>query len=162
MLKFEKICVEKIKITWRKRDFIIVNVQNAHWMVLMWADSKTVLLFDTLSGKLTFEKPVMKQLIMTCFIDTERLIFQYGENKLQKNSSLTCGEHAAYFILYQNIFCIENGFLDLDYVSNIEKYCMDHNLDTDEFVWLEIYNKLKLDYPPDLRQVLNWYLEKQY
>ena len=52
IIQFRKICMEKINSNWNKRDFIIINVQDAHWVVLMWIDPENVILFDTLSGKL--------------------------------------------------------------------------------------------------------------
>ena len=158
IFKFENIVQTKTDTrTWNARDFAIINLQNAHWFTLLWINSDTVILFDTLSGNLTLKKPIMKQTIVDSFIGVEHLIFQYGKNKIQKNGALTCGEHVVYYVLYQNLFYLENGRFDLDYISKIVKYCNESRLNTDEFVWIEIYSKLKLAEPPDLMAVLMWY-----
>ena len=87
----------------------------------------------------------------------EKLIFQYGENKIQHKGALTCGEHVLYFILYQSVFYSKNRCFDFKYVSKLVNFCKKIGLNPDEFVWKEIYVKLKLANPPDLMQVLSWY-----
>ena len=99
----------------------------------------------------------MKQILLGCFDEVKKIIFQYGGHKLQKSGALTCGEHVIYFILFQSIFYIENRHFELNYVSKIAEYCHEHKITPDEFVSDEIYNNLELGKPPDLRQVLNWY-----
>ena len=51
----------------------------------------------------------------------------------------------------------KNDRPDLHYVSEIVQYAKKCNLTPDEFVWREIYVKLKLAKPPVLMNVLNWY-----
>ena len=157
IIKFEKICASKIERSWLKRDFVIINAYNAHWLTLMWIDSKSAVLFDTLSGEITCEKNAMRDVVFRCFVGMKNLKFVYGENRIQDAGNLTCGEHVIYFLMFQNIFMLNNDRPDLRYVSEIVKYAKRFDLTPDEFVWREIYVELKPAKPPVLMNVLNWY-----
>ena len=157
IVEFRQICSTKSTTSWRSHDFLVVNVNNWHWILLMWINSKTLIVFDSLSGKFTFKKQIMKQILFNCFSRVNRICFVYGRHRLQNDDLLTCGEHVIYFILFQTLFYIENGYFSSDYISEIENYCAIHRLTPDQFVWNEIYVKLKLLSPPDLKQVVDWY-----
>ena len=146
---------KKVNYNWMQRDFVIINIANAHRVVMIWTDRETVILFDTLSGELTFDKPVLKKIILKCFTGTKNVIFLYG--KIQGDDTLICGEHIIYFILFQNIYYMKNGYLDLNYISRLNRYCHKHNLTPDRFIWREIYIELNLAEPPDLMKVLKWF-----
>ena len=157
ILEFEKIYVKKIERDWLKRDFVIINAYNAHWLALMWIDSKSAVLFDTLSGKVTCDKDEMRDVVFRCFVGMKNLKFLYGKNRIQNTENLTCGEHVIYFLMFQSIFILDNDRPDLRYVSEIVKCAKKFDLTPDEFVWREIYVELKLAEPPVLMNVLNWY-----
>lgn len=149
--------IKRLKNTkWDTLDFIVLN-SNGHWLTLIWMNSDTIMLFDTLSGEMTYCKSRMKKILLNTFSGVRRVIFQYGEDRIQKNGTLICGEHVLYFLMFQTIFFLERGYFDLNYVSRLVNFCNQNGLDTDEFVWNEIYVKLKLTKPPDLMQVLHWY-----
>ena len=157
IVEFEKICAKKIEYNWMERDFVIINAYNAHWLCLMWIDSKSAVLFDTLSGEVTCEKNKMRDVMFRCFVGMKNLKFLYGKNRIQDTGNLTCGEHVIYFLIFQTIFILNNDRPDLHYVSEIVQYAKKCNLTPDEFVWKEIYVELKLAKPPVLMNVLNWY-----
>ena len=114
-------------------------------------------IFDSLSGKLMLKKKAMEQIVLRCFYGVKKVIFQYGDGKLQGTGALTCSEHVIYYVLYQNIFYLRHKRFDLDYTSKITKYCLEHRITPDELVWEEIYINLELAKPPNLMKVLNWY-----
>jgi hypothetical protein len=157
IITFETICKKRNSASWKTRDVIIINVRNAHWISLIWVDSTSAILFDSLSGIMTLNKKSMSRIFKNHFVEMENLIFQYGDDKLQNISALTCGEHVLYNILYQNIFFMENGQFDFDYVSSICKYCSSKNISPDQLVWKEIYSKIGLTDPPNLFKALTWY-----
>ena len=99
----------------------------------------------------------MEQIVLRCFYGLKKVIFQYGDGKLQKVGALTCSEHIIYYALYQNLFYLKNKRFDLNYISKITKYCLKHKITPDEFVWKEIYINLELARPQNLLKVLNWY-----
>ena len=157
IVTFKEICENVIYLDWTKRDFILINFRDLHWIVMIWIKADTVIIFDSLSGELSMEKQAMKQILLRCFHGIKKVIFQYGNGKLQGTGALTCSEHVIYYVLYQNIFYLKNKHFDLNYTSKITKYCLKHKITPDELVWKEIYINLELAKPPNLMKVLNWY-----
>ena len=157
ILTYKEICENRIHLGWSKCDFILINFRDLHWIMIMWINVDTIIIFDSLSGKLMPKKKTMEQIVSRCFYGLKKVIFQYGNGKLQKVGALTCSEHIIYYVLYQNLFYLKNKRFDLNYISNITKYCFKHRITPDEFVWKEIYINLELAKPPNLMKVLNWY-----
>ena len=157
ILTFKEICENIIHLGWAKRDFILINFRDLHWIIIIWINVDTIIIFDSLSRKLMPKKKTMKQIVLRCFYGLKKVIFQYGDGKLQKVGALTCSEHIIYYALYQNLFYLKNKRFDLNYISKITKYCLKHKITPDEFVWKEIYINLELARPPNLMKVLNWY-----
>ena len=160
IVRFRDICKHQIYGQWSVGDFLIINLKNAHWLSLLWTKADSLILFDTLGGLLTFNKKVMKMKLVRCF-GVKNVQFQYAsKHGLQKKGSLTCAEHNIYYALFQNMFYLENGFFEAEYVDKFERYCRKRKIDPDKFVWNEIYVNLKLTDPPDLKKVLSWYSEE--
>ena len=108
ILTFKEICENIIHLGWAKRDFILINFRDLHWIVIIWINADTVIIFDSLSGKLMLKKKSMEQIVLRCFYGVKRVIFQYGDGKLQGTGALTCSEHVIYYVLYQNIFYLRH------------------------------------------------------
>ena len=157
ILTFKEICENIIHLDWAKRDFILINFRNLHWILIIWTNVDTVIIFDSLSGELMLKKKTMEKIVLRCFYGVKRVLFQYGDGKLQGTGALTCSEHVIYYVLYQNIFYLKHKRFDLNYTSKITKYCLERGITPDELVWKEIYVNLELAKPPNLMKVLNWY-----
>ena len=127
IIAFKDICKNNIFVPWVKCDFLVINWKNSHWMSLLWLDLDTVVLFDSLHGKLSFKKELMKQILLRCFDGVKQVIFQYGKHKLQRNGALTCAEHVIYFILFQNVFYLQKGYFELHYCRKLIEYCRKKN-----------------------------------
>ena len=56
ILTFKEICENIIHLDWAKRDFILINFRNLHWILIIWTNVDTVIIFDSLSGKLMLKK----------------------------------------------------------------------------------------------------------
>ena len=95
----------------------------------------------------------MEKIVLRCFYGVKRVLFQYGDGKLQGTGALTCSEHVIYYVLYQNIFYLKLKRFDLNYTSKITKYCLERGITPDELVWKEIYVDLELAKPPNLMKV---------
>ena len=133
--------------------FFIVNVENVHWIAFLWIDPNRMFVFDSLG--LTDNK-TMKQTISFVF-GVQNVKFLHAKNNyIQSSDSLTCGEHVVYFCLYQTLFDKVNKHFDEEYIKNLKQFCINSNISTDLFVWLEIYDKMKLAQVPDLHEIINW------
>ena len=56
ILTFKEICENIIHLDWTKRDFILINFRNLHWILIIWTNVDTVIIFDSLSGELMLKK----------------------------------------------------------------------------------------------------------
>ena len=158
IVKFEDISMGKLTIESQNcGKFLIINVKDAHWIVLMWCGSAKIILFDSLYGKLTLPKHLLERIICKSFIGIKNILFIYGMGRLQNPEFLSCGEHVIYFTLYEIWFYLNNGLLNEHYISKIVSYCKKNKILPDLFVWEEIYLHLQLARPPNLYKVLNWF-----
>ena len=106
----------------------------------MWINLDTVILFDSLHGKSMLEKEPLRQILLKCFYGLKNVKFRCcTKQTIQENDALTCAEHVIYFILFENIFYLKNGYFELNYCRKLFNYCRKQKITPDEFVWNEIY-----------------------
>ena len=146
---FRKLLYEKFRVS--TGSYLVVNVQNVHWIVLLCTGYDQMYVFDSLE---ILDKQMCREMILFSF-DIEEITFLGGEG-LQKTDSLTCGEHCVFFLLSEMTFYIQNKHFNAEYVEQLLKYCKKREIEPDAFVWQEIYKKLKLANVPDLHKILLW------
>ena len=56
ILTYKEICENRIYLNWSKCDFILINFRDLHWIMIMWINADTIIIFDSLSGKLMPKK----------------------------------------------------------------------------------------------------------
>lgn len=139
-------------------DFEILNIQNSHWIVVIKTGIRNFMFFDSLNGVLLPSKKYIKHMFWRNMHIAPKIIFIFpGRYELQKSDVITCGEHSVYFALYQTSYYIIHGVFDKHYVQNIVKISEYRNESSDQFIWSQIYDKLKLGPKPDLNLVFDWY-----
>ena len=156
LVTFKEICDGKRKFKGNICDFLIINVRNMHWIALTWCTANKVIIFDSLFGRLTHPKTQLKKVIFSNFIGIDKVVFQYGNGKLQDPDFLSCGEQTIYYIYYQVVFYLNNGTIDENYIAKIINYCKKKHIYPDQFVWQEIYKNMNLARPPNLHKILTW------
>ena len=146
---FRKLLYEKFRVS--TGSYLVVNVQNVHWIVLLCTGYDQMYVFDSLE---ILDKQMCREIILFSF-DIEEVTFLGGDG-LQKRDSLTCGEHCVFFLLSEMTFYVQNKRFNAEYVKQLLEYCKKREIEPDAFVWQEIYKNLKLARVPDLHKILLW------
>ena len=146
---FRNLLYEKFQMS--TGSYLVVNVRNVHWVVLLCVGCNQMYVFDSLQ---IINKELFREMILFSF-DIEEITF-LGSKRLQKTDSLTCGEHCIFFLLCEKRFYIQNKKFNMEYVEQLLEFCKKCKMDPDVFVWQEIYKNLKLAPVPDLHEILSW------
>ena len=157
VIKFENIC-EKKNILNQIGNFVICNINNAHWLLVQYTHHDTLTIFDTLRGQLTTTKRKLQNLFRFCFgVKNIKLVYPMN---LQHQQSLVCGEHVLLYLIHQCSFYSMFNRFDENYLSKVWKYCEEHKITPDYLAWNQIYTVLKLADKPNLSAVFFWWYTK--
>jgi hypothetical protein len=148
---FQELLHEKIQIT--PGDYLIVNIENTHWIALLCVGQKEMFVFDSLG---IINQDNFRKMIFFSFDIVKVTFLGTSAKRVQNMDSLVCGEHAINFLIYEKIYYLQNKKYDMHYVERLIKYCKKIDLQPDVFVWILIYKKLRLASLPDLHEILLW------
>ena len=148
----------------QKGNFIILNIADSHWIVAQKINKKVVRIFDSLSGKMLPSKNHISKLFQKIMkINDVLILFDFKPSRpLQSNTALSCGEHCIFYLLFScyNFTIYRHFFKCGFYYDFLKQRSLEKNSTPDGYVWVEVYDKLKLAKKPNLEAVCNWICDK--
>ncbi len=144
----------------KKGSFIFINYENSHWFLVQKLNKNGVALFDSFGGKYLPSRRILCKYFRKIMnsVSPIKIFYIIPKNKkIQKNTSLTCGEHCIIFAMESCSVLIKSGNVDKGYYKKILIKSEKLNENPDIFVWRMVYEELKLIKKPNLANVLIWY-----